>query len=168
MYYRMFQQMKKGLAQLDTWLVKAAAYAETRGFDPNVLMQARLAPDQFAFARQVQIACDTAKLGASRMTGKEAAAQADTEQTLEDLRARVAVVVAYLDSFTEADFAGVEGRTVTQPRWEGKIMDAGDYCLEHVVPNFFFHASHAYAILRHNGVPLGKKDYLGKLSQRMP
>ncbi len=168
MYFQTFRQFQKTLGQLDTWLEKADAYAKARPFDPNVYLGLRLAPDQFAFARQVQITCDTAKLGASRVTGKDAPSHADDEQTLEALRARVQSVIAYLDTYTEADFADIAARTVTQPRWEGKIMTAHDYLLEHVMPNFFFHASHVYAILRHAGVPIGKKDYLGKLSQRMP
>lgn len=168
MYFQTFRQMKKTLGQLDTWLEKAAEHAKTKGYDGNVLATQRLAPDQFALARQVQIACDTAKLGASRLTGKDAPSHADTEQTLDELRARVQSVIAYLDGYQASDFDGVEARTITQPRWEGKIMTGPDYFLEHVMPNFFFHASHTYAILRHNGVPLGKKDYLGALSQRMP
>jgi uncharacterized protein len=168
MYFQTFRQFKKTLGQLDVCLEKADAYAKARPFDPNVLLGMRLAPDQFALARQVQIACDTAKLGASRITGKDAPSHADTEQTLDELRARLKSVITYLDGFSESDFAGVEARTVTQPRWEGKIMTAPDYFMEHVLPNFFFHVTHTYAILRHAGVPIGKKDYLGALSQRLP
>ena len=168
MYLDMFRQMKKQLAQIDKWLDAAVAHAEAKKFDPNVLVTSRLAPDQFAFARQVQIACDTAKVGASRVTGKEAPSQADTEATIDELRARVASVTSYLDGLTAADFDGVATRTVTQPRWEGKIMTAHDYFIEHVVPNFYFHIAHVYALLRHNGVGVGKRDYLGTLSQRMP
>ena len=94
--------------------------------------------------------------------------QADTEQTLDELRARVRSVVDYLGALVEQDFATVGERTVTQPRWNGKIMSASDYFMEHVLPNFYFHLTHTYAILRHNGVPLGKRDYLGTLSQREP
>ena len=122
----------------------------------------RLAPDQFAFARQVQITCDTAKLAASRLTGKEAPTHADTEKTLDELRARVRSVIAYLDGFSAKDFEGAATRSVTQPRWEGKTMSGGDYFLEHAVPNFYFHLTHVYAILRHNGVSVGKRDYLGR------
>ena len=168
MYLDMFRQMKKQLAQIDKWFDAAVAHAEAKKFDPNVLVTSRLAPDQFAFARQVQIACDTAKLGASRVTGKEAPSQADTEATIDELRARIASVTSYLDGLTAADFDGVAARTVTQPRWEGKIMTAHDYFIEHVVPNFYFHIAHVYALLRHNGVGVGKRDYLGTLSQRMP
>lgn len=166
MYASMFGQFQKTLTQLSTWLDAAERYATERKFDANILVHARLAPDQFALARQVQIACDTAKLGASRLTGKTAPTHADDEATLADLRARVASVLEYLRSFTSADYDGAATRVVTQPRWEGKVMSGNDYFLEHVVPNFFFHATHVYALLRHNGVPVGKKDFLGALSQR--
>lgn len=168
MYFAIIGQMKKQLGQMDKWLEAAAAHAETKKFDPNLFLAFRLAPDQFGFARQVQIACDTVKLGASRITGKDAPSHADTEQSLPELRARIASVIAYLDTFTEADFESAPTRVVTQPRWEGKTMTGADYFLEHVLPNFYFHLSHTYALLRHNGVPLGKRDYLGKLTQKLP
>lgn len=168
MYYEIFSQMKKQLGQIDSWFDAAVAQAKAKSFDPNVFVTARLAPDQFAFARQVQIACDTAKLGASRLTGKEAPSQPDTEQTLDELRARVRSVITYLDGLSEKDFEGAATRTVTQPRWEGKVMTGSAYFVEHVIPNFYFHLSHVYAILRHNGVSVGKRDYLGALSLREP
>ena len=166
MHYEIFCQMKKMLGQLDKWLEAAASFAQAKSFEPNVFLGLRLAPDQFAFARQVQTACDTAKLAASRLSGKEAPTHADTEQTLDELRARVRAVVAYLDGFSAKDFDGAATRVVTQPRWEGKVMSGADYFIEHAMPNFFFHITHAYAILRHNGVSLGKRDYLGPLTQR--
>ncbi len=168
MYFETVTQMKKMLGQLDKWLEKAAAVAQTKKFDTTVYLSLRLAPDQFAFARQVQTACDTAKLVAARLTGKEAPSHPDTEQTLDELRARVGAVVTYLEGFSAKDFEGAATRVITQPRWEGKVMSGADYFIEHGVPNFFFHLTHAYAILRHNGVDLGKRDYLGPLSQRMP
>jgi hypothetical protein len=168
MYYELFSQMKKTLGQVATWLDKAEAYAKEKSFDANLFLNFRLAPDQLAFVKQVQITCDTAKLGASRLTGKEAPSHADNEQTVAELRSRIASVISYLDGYSEKDFEGASTRSVTQPRWEGKVMTGKDYFLEHVQPNFFFHAAHTYAILRHNGVPLGKKDYLGALSQRLP
>ena len=168
MYYDLFLQMKKMLGQVSVWLDKAEAHAKEKSFEPNLFVSLRLAPDQLAFARQIQIACDTAKLGASRLTGKEAPSHADTEQTLDELRARLRSVIAYLDGFSEKDFEGAATRSVTQPRWEGKVMTGKDYFIEHVQPNFYFHAAHTYAILRHNGVPVGKRDYLGTLSQRLP
>jgi hypothetical protein len=168
MYYQTIRQMKKMLGQIDKWLEATVAFANTKSFDPNLFLGFRLAPDQFAFARQVQTACDTAKLAAARLTGKDAPKHADTEQTIEELRARVRSVVSYLEGFSEKDFESAATRVVTQPRWEGKVMTGADYFLEHALPNFFFHLTHAYAILRHNGVGLGKRDYLGPLSQRIP
>jgi uncharacterized protein len=166
MIYATFQQMKKTLSQIETWFDKANEFATSKSFDAEVLVNQRLAPDQFALARQVQITCDTAKLGAARLTGKEAPSHADTEKTFGELKQRIQETVAFLNTLTEADFASADTRVITQPRWEGKTMVGKDYFLEHVMPNFFFHASHAYAILRHNGVPVGKKDYLGKLSMK--
>jgi len=164
MYYEAFSQMKKTLGQLSTWLDKAEAFAKEKSFDANLFVNFRLAPDQLPFVKQVQIACDTAKLGASRLAGKEAPSHPDNEQTLAELRTRVASVISYLDGYSEKDFEGVNTRTVTQPRWEGKVMTAKDYFFEHVQPNFFFHSAHTYAILRHNGVPLGKPDFVGNLT----
>ncbi len=168
MYHAMFGQMKKQLAQMEKWLDAAEAYAKEKSFDPNLYLGFRLAPDQFAFVRQVQISCDTPKLAASRLTGKDAPSHADTETTLAELRTRIRAVIGYLDGFSAKDFDGSDTRTVTQPRWEGKTMSGADYFREHAVPNFFFHLSHVYAILRHNGVNLGKRDYLGQLSLRDP
>lgn len=168
MYFELVTQMKKHLGQFDKWFDAATAYATEKKFDPSLYLGFRLSPDQFAFARQVQIACDTVKLGASRIAGKEAPSHADDQKTLDELRTRVKSVIAYLDGFTASDFAEGATRSITQPRWEGRTMTGHDYFLEHVVPNFFFHAAHAYAILRHNGVPLGKRDYLGQLTQHAP
>ena len=166
MYYDMFRQMQKTLTQMKTWFGKAAEYAEAKKFDSKLYAGERLALDQLPFARQVQIACDTAKLGASRLTGKEAPSQADTEETLDQLGARIDSTVAYLGTLTEKDFAETATRVVSNPRWEGKTMTGHDFFFEHVVPNFFFHVSHTYALLRRAGVPVGKKDYLGPLSQK--
>ena len=168
MYFDMFVQMKKQLRHMETWFDAAETLAKERKFEPSVFVSMRLAPDQFPLSRQVQIACDTLKLGASRLTGKEAPPRADTELSLGELRERIHFTLTYLDGFSASDFDETAKRVVTQPRWEGKIMDGHDYFLEHVVPNFFFHTTLVYSILRHNGVPLGKRDYLGKLSQRMP
>ncbi len=166
MYYQVFKQMKKQLGQLDKWLEAATKFAESRGFDASVLLTTRLAADQFPFARQVQTTCDTAKLAASRLTGKDAPSHPDTEVSIPELRARVQGVIAYLDGLAEKDFDAAATRSITQPRWEGKTMTGADYFVEHALPNFYFHLSHAYALLRHNGVQLGKRDYLGALTQK--
>jgi uncharacterized protein len=168
MYIQTFHQMKKQLGQLDKWLDSAAAFAQKKSFDPNLFLGFRLAPDQFAFARQVQSACDSVKLAAARLSGKEPPVHPDSEQTLDELHARVRSVVAYLDGFSAKDFEGAATRVITQPRWEGKVMTGADYFLEHALPNFYFHLTHSFAILRHNGVEIGKRDYLGALTQRTP
>ncbi len=168
MFHEIFTQMHKQLVQLGTWLDIASKYASEHGFDPAELLQLRLAPDQFPFVRQVQVACDTVKLGASRLTGKDAPSHPDTETTLDELHTRVRSVLAYLERFTPHDFADAADRVITQPRWEGKVMSGADYFREHVLPNFYFHTTHAYALLRHRGVPLGKRNYLGPLSQHLP
>ncbi len=168
MYIEMFSQMKKQLGQLEKWLGTAAEYAKAKSFDPNIILGFRLAPDQFSFVQQVQTTCDTAKLAASRLTGKAAESHADTEQTLDELRARIRSVIGYLDGLSAKDFEGAAAKVITQPRWEGKWMTGADYFIEHAVPNFYFHLTTAYAILRHIGVKVGKRDYLGALSQRAP
>jgi len=88
------------------------------------------------------------------------------EQTLDDLRARIRSTIEYLDGFSEKDFENAATATISTPRWEGKVMSGADYLLEHAIPNFFFHLTMAYAILRHNGVDVGKRDYLGALKMR--
>ena len=164
--YPLVLEIKKLLGMLDTWLDKATAHAAAKKYDPNVLLQARLAPDMFPLVRQIQATCDLAKYVASRTTGKDAPAHPDTEQTIDELRERVASVVSYLDGFSAGDFEGAEGRSVSLPRWEGKSLDGMTYFIEHALPNFFFHFTTTYAILRHNGVELGKRDYLGAISFR--
>lgn len=158
-------QFSKMLGNLSAILDKGAAYAEAKKFDVTVLLNSRLAPDQFNLIRQVQIACDTAKLGVARLTGKveSAPVHPDTETSLAELQARIKSVREYLAGFKPEDFAGIDTRTVSQPRWEGKYLTATEFAIQHVIPNIYFHVTTAYAILRHNGVDLGKKDYLGNM-----
>ena len=165
MYFEAIGQMKKQLGQLDKWLETAGKFAQTKSFDPNLFLGFRLSPDQFAFSRQVQATCDVAKLVAARLSGKEAPKHEDNEKTLDELRARVQSVVGYLSGFTAKDFDQAATRVVTQARWEGKTMTGANYFLEHGLPNFFFHLVTTYAILRHNGVGVGKGDYLGALTK---
>lgn len=156
-------QFIKGLQQLSTFLDKAVSFAETKKIDVQVLMDSRLAPDQFAFIRQVQIACDTAKLGVSRLTLKDAPTHDDSEKTLAEIKSRIESVISYLEKFTAKDFEGSAERHISQPRWEGQYLFGTEYALHHMLPNFYFHITTAYSILRHNGVEVGKKDYLGKM-----
>jgi hypothetical protein len=165
MYHHAISHMSKLLGQVDHWLDVAVAHAEAKKFDPTLYLGFRLAPDQLALARQLQIACDTVKLGSARLAGKDAPTHADDEKTVDDLRARLKSTRAFVDGLAVKDFEHAATRVISQPRWEGKVMTGQNYFYEHVTPNFFFHLSHTYAILRHNGVPLGKKDYLGALTQ---
>ena len=168
MYAEIFSQFKKQLGQLDKWLGTAAEHAKAKSFDPAVFATLRLAPDQFPLNRQVQICCDTVKLAASFLTGKAAESQADNEQTIEELQARVRSIIAYLDTFKPQDFEGAATRVVSQPRWKGEWMTGADYLLQHAMPNFYFHLTTTYAILRHNGVSLGKRDFLGAQTKHPP
>jgi hypothetical protein len=161
-------QLAKMLRNIDGWLVKATSYAEAKKFSVDHLVKARLAPDQFAFDQQVQAACDTAKFLAARLAGKDAPAHPDTETTVAQLRERVQKVSAYVGTFTAADFAGADERKIALPRWEGKWMRGDEYAINHALPNFYFHATTAYAILRHSGVDVGKRDYLGAIPLRAP
>jgi hypothetical protein len=159
-------QMKRMLTNLDAWLVKADALAAAKKFEPTVLLESRLAPDMFPLMRQIQTACDHAKFAAARTTAKDPPAHPDTEKTMAEAHARIATVIKYLDGFSAKDFEGIETRKIALPRWEGRSMTAPDYLLQHALPNFFFHVTTAYAILRHNGLDVGKKDYLGAIDQR--
>jgi hypothetical protein len=154
----------KYLRNIDSWIEKAESHAQQKKFDPAVLLQARLAPDQFALVQQVQTACDSAKFGASKLAGKESPSHPDTEKTVDEIRARIRTVLSYLESFRREDFAGAEQRAVAHTWMQGKHMRGSDYVGEFALPNFFFHVTTAYAILRHNGVELGKMDFLGGLS----
>ncbi len=156
-------QFTKMLHNLNLMMDKAAQNSVERKFEMDVLLNSRLAPDQFNFIRQVQIACDTAKFYAARMTGKEAPVNEDTEKTLPELKARIETVIGYLNSFKAEDFKGAEERKISQPRWEGKYLTGFEFATQHAIPNVYFHVATAYAILRHNGVPVGKKDFLGEM-----
>ncbi len=156
-------QYSKMLDNLSRILDKAAQYAEAKKFNIDVLLNSRLAPDQFNLIRQVQITCDTAKFGAARICGQEAPSHPDTETTLAELQARIKTVQDYVASFKPEDFVGAEARHVSQPRWEGKYLTGTEFVIQHSLPNIYFHITTAYSILRHNGVDVGKKDFLGNM-----
>jgi hypothetical protein len=156
----------KTLRNLEQWLDKGAARAEAKSFDVDVLAQARLAPDQYSFVGQVQAACDQAKYAAAYLSGKEAPSHPDTEQTFADLRQRIEKCLSFLDGVQAKDLAGGEERRVAPPWLGGKWLRGDDYLVHVALPNFFFHATMAYAILRHNGVDLGKMDYIGSIPTR--
>ena len=153
----------KFLGQMDRLLDKAVAYGEQKKFDPETLLVARLAPDQYPLLRQIQAACDQAKWTCAKLAGKDGPSHPDTEKTIAELRARLATVTAYLATFKEEDFAGAEERAVSHAWMGDKKLRGGDYLDHFALPNFHFHYTTAYAILRHNGVALGKGDYTGPL-----
>jgi hypothetical protein len=158
-------QFTKALNNLSAILDKGAAHAEAKKYDVSVLLNSRLAPDQFNLIRQVQIACDTAKLGVARLIGKveSAPVHPDTETSLPELKARIQSVLEYLASVKPEEFAGAADIHISQPRWEGKYLTGTEFAIQHAIPNIYFHITTAYAILRHNGVEVGKKDYLGSM-----
>ncbi len=152
------------LNNLLRWLDKAEAHAAAKKFDAGVLLAARLAPDMLAFTKQVQIATDTAKFCIARLAGVDAPKFDDNEASLADLRARIRTTIAFLDSVPASKVDGSETREVTIPRRDGPITMTGEaYLTRYALPNFFFHVTTAYALLRHNGVDLGKPDYLGTM-----
>jgi hypothetical protein len=150
------------LKNLGSVLAKGEANAKERGIDPAVFLASRLAPDMFALTRQVQIATDNAKGMAYRLAGREVPAMEDKETSFEELQARIAKVRDMLNGFKAADFAGAEAREITLKLRSGEVKFSGiDYVTRFAIPNFFFHVTTAYDILRHNGVPVGKPDFLG-------
>jgi uncharacterized protein len=158
--------MVKTLKNIEAWLDKAAAHATAKKFEVDVLAGSRLAPDAYDLVRQVQAACDQAKYTAAYLGGKPPPSHPDTEKTVAELRQRISKCLAFVESVPEKDYAGAEERKVS-PGWlGGKWLRGEDYLVELAIPNFFFHVTMAYAILRHNGVDLGKMDYIGSLSIR--
>jgi hypothetical protein len=153
----------RGLGQLSHLLDKGLAHAQASGLDPAVLVDARLAPDMYTLAGQVQSASDASKLGTARIAGVTAPSFPDTETTYAELQARVAKTVDYLQSVDRALVDGFEDRAVTmKARGNELSFTAQRYLLQFALPNFFFHVTTAYDVLRHSGVPLGKMDYLGR------
>ncbi len=154
------------LGNLGTWLDKAEAHAQAKKFDPAVYLGARLAPDMLPFTTQIQIACDGAKFGVSRLAGVDAPKFDDSESSIAELRERVRATIEFIRSVPASKLDGTEARDVTIPRRAGPMTMKGEAYLKHyVLPNFFFHITTAYALLRHNGVELGKTDYLGAPQQ---
>jgi hypothetical protein len=164
MEYLVIRQFVRSLKNLDAILDKAQKHAEARKFDPDNYFGMRLFPDMLPFAAQIRIACDTAKGTAANLAGKEAPKHEDNEKTFVELRGRIAKCLAYLETFTEQDFANVKpDAPIRMPNRPGKALRARDYLIARQVPNFYFHVTTAYALLRSNGVELGKADYLGQL-----
>jgi hypothetical protein len=155
-----FQQMLGGLSGV---LRKAEAHAAERKIEPNALLQARLYPDMFPLLRQVQVAADFAKSVSARLAGVEVPKMEDSELTFADLQARIAKTLAFIGGLSAADIDVASDRQiVTQAGTpKEKIFTGQSYLLNYGLPHFFFHTTTAYAILRHNGIEIGKKDYVG-------
>jgi hypothetical protein len=150
------------LKALSANLDKAVAHAQAKKIDPSVLVNARLAPDMFPLSRQVQIATDHAKGATARLSGRENPKYEDTESTIDELKARIAKTLDFVSSVPAAEIDGSEEKDITltiggQPR----TLKGQRYLLHNALPNFFFHVTTAYDILRHNGVEVGKRDYMG-------
>jgi hypothetical protein len=152
----------RALNNLAAILEKGAAHAQARKIDEAVFLNSRLFPDMFPLVRQVQIAADTAKSGAGRLAGVEFPSYDDKEATFQELALRIRNTVAYLESLQPAQIDGGEDKTISwQTRSSTKSMQALPYLMNHLLPNIHFHVATAYGILRHNGVEIGKKDFLG-------
>ncbi len=158
--------MVKSLSALDTILTKAEAFAKEKGLEESTLLNERLAPDMFPLKKQVQVACDNAKGAAARLAGSEAPSFPDTEETFVELHARIKKTLDYVATFSEDSFSDAATRQITLPYFPGKYMTGFDYAREYVIPNFLFHIAIAYAILRKEGMPLGKVDYFGSIPLR--
>jgi hypothetical protein len=153
------------LNNLSAILDKAEAYAEENDFSVDVLLHSRLSPDQFDLIRQVQIVCDVAKIGVARIAGttQNTPVHEDNETSVTQLKVRINEVILYINSFKPKDFIDIEKAKVALGRWEGKYLSGQEFLLQCTIPNLYFHLTTAYAILRHNGVVLGKDDFLGEM-----
>jgi hypothetical protein len=164
MYRQVVSQCVQNLKNLEVCLDKAQQYAAAKKFDVGVLLTSRLAPDMQPFVYQVQSACDYVKAAAAWLSGKTPPRHDDTEQTIDELRARIRKTVAFAESVQASEYAGASTRKVKLSWAPGKIIGGEDYLLQIAIPNIFFHITTAYAILRHNGVDVGKGDFLGPLN----
>ena len=162
MYQASVPQLKKMLVNLTNILTKAEEHVAAKGIDGKVLVEARLFPVTFPLAKQVQIACDQVKFGLARLASVEAPKFDDTESTLTQLKERIAKTIAFMDSIKPEQIDGTETKEIKFSIKEWSFEFVGEqYVLTWVIPNFYFHITTAYSILRHNGVELGKTDYLG-------
>jgi hypothetical protein len=154
----------RNLDMLTRLVDKAAAFTEAKKIDPSVLVNARLAPDMYAFGRQIQAASDAAKAGSARLAGIEPPSFPDVETTLPELRERIGKTIAFLNGLDRAQIDGSEDRKVVMKARGDELTFTGQkYLLTFALPNFIFHVTTAYVILRHNGLEIGKMDFLGPL-----
>ena len=154
------------LGNLVNWLDKAEAHATAKKFEPSVYLGTRFAPDMLPFTSQIQIACDMAKFGISRLAGVDAPKFDDKEASLAELRDRARATIEFIQSVPAAKIDGTDDKDITIPRRDGTMTLKGEVYLKHfVMPNVYFHLTNTYTLLRHNGVELGKMDFLGAMKQ---
>jgi hypothetical protein len=163
MYHQAISQCVRNLEAVGIWLEKAEHHAAIKSFDAGVLLGSRLAPDMTPLAYQVQSACDYVKAGAGWLSGRTPPRHEDTERTLDELRARIRKTLAFARAIPERDYAAAAERRIAWPAAPGQVIGGEGYLLQIVIPNLYFHLAMAYAILRHNGVDVGKMDFLGPL-----
>jgi len=162
MYQASAPRFANTLKNLSAILDKAQAHVEAKKIDPAALTTCRLYPDMFPLVRQVQSACDAAKGAVARLGGVEVPKHEDTEQTLAELKARIAKTIDFINTVKPAQVDGSEEREIVLKMRSGEVKFKGmQYLMGHALPNFYFHVTTAYNILRHNGVELGKRDYIG-------
>tara|TARA_B110000196_G_scaffold306125_1_gene304426 strand:- start:1306 stop:1800 length:495 start_codon:yes stop_codon:yes gene_type:complete len=163
MYQASVPRLVNSLGNLDRILDKAQAHVVAKKLDAAALTDFRLFPDMFSMSRQVQIACDTAKGVVARLAGVEIPADEDNERTIEELKARIAKAIAFIQGFTSAQIDGTEDKEIVTKRGDKETRYTGmQFLLGHAMPNVYFHVTTTYNILRHNGVEIGKRDYLGQ------
>ncbi|WP_437532587.1 DUF1993 domain-containing protein [Sorangium sp. So ce726] len=166
LYDSSFPQMTRMLGQVLVWLDKAEAYAQQKKFDPEVLLAARIAPDQWPFRRQIQtLIAWPVRLGAL-LTGAEPPQFETRDETIAELRARIGKTIEQVKALKPEQLKGAEDRTLPLFFLPGKGMKAPDFVFQFALPNFYFHATTAYSILRHNGLDVGKSDFIGSLDLR--
>ncbi len=164
MYYQVVSQCSQSLINMETWLDKAEQFAAAKQFDVGVLLNGRLAPDMKPLIYQVQSACDYVKAAAAWLSGQTPPKHEDTEQTVEELRARIRKTVDFAESVAEAQYEGAKDRKVGFSWAPGKVIGGEDYLLQMTIPNVYFHTAMVYAILRNGGVDVGKMDFLGPIN----
>ena len=165
-YDQVIAPLSRMLSNLDAVVSKAEAYADEQTIEPVVLIQARLFPNMLSFVRQIQIATDSAKGAAARLSGNPVPSWADDEETFADVKARIGKTIDFLDSIERDQFEGAENLEIELKLGPKTVnFTGGSYITDFVVPNFYFHVTTAYNILRHNGVNIGKADYLGAMGR---
>jgi hypothetical protein len=163
MYQASAPRLINSMRNLSAILDKTQTYIDTKKIDPAALLQFRLFPDMLNLTRQIQIATDTAKGVVARLAGVDIPAYEDNETSVAELQARIAKTIAFIEGFTPAQIDGTEDKAIVTKRGDKETHYTGmQFLLGHAIPNVYFHVSIAFAILRHNGVEIGKRDYLGK------